>query len=70
MLVLGRKVGESIRIGNDIEVIITALEGETIKVGINAPKTVAVHRQEIYEEIRKENQAARISMDLLKHLKK
>jgi len=69
MLVLGRKVGETIHIGHDIEVTITAIEGDVVKLGISAPKDIPVHRQEVYEEIKRENQAARVSLDQLNKLK-
>ena len=58
MLVLGRKKGESIIIDDDIEIIITAVEGETVKVGINAPKHIPIHRKEVYLEIQEENKQA------------
>jgi len=58
MLVLGRKKGESIIIDDDIEIIITAVEGETVKIGINAPKHITIHRKEVYLEIQEENKAA------------
>ena len=55
MLVLGRKKGESIIIDDNIEIIITAVEGETIKIGINAPKHITIHRKEVYLEIQEEH---------------
>ncbi len=58
MLVLARKINESIMIGDDIEVVIIDIKGDQVKLGIKAPKSVAVHRKEIYEEIQKENIAA------------
>ncbi|OZS78416.1 carbon storage regulator [Tetzosporium hominis] len=70
MLVLGRKVGETIHIGQDIEVTITAIEGDVVKLGIRASKSVPVHRQEVFEEIRKENQAASASLEQLKKFTK
>lgn len=70
MLVLGRKIGETIHIGNNIKVTITSIEGDVVKLGIEAPKHVPVHRQEVFEEIRRENQAARFTRSQLKNLKK
>lgn len=70
MLILGRKIGETIHIGNDIKVTITSIEGDVVKLGIEAPKHVPVHRQEVFEEIRRENQAARFTRYQLKNLKK
>ncbi|MDR3690540.1 MAG: carbon storage regulator CsrA [Fimbriimonas sp.] len=51
MLVLTRKVGQSIVIGDEIEVVVLEVRGEQVRVGIRAPKTVSVHRKEIYEQI-------------------
>lgn len=58
MLVLTRKKGQSLIIGNDIEVTIIDIQGDQVRIGINAPKSVIVHRKEIYEEIRNENVSA------------
>jgi carbon storage regulator len=58
MLVLSRKLGERIVIGNDVVVTILEIRGESVKLGVDAPRTISVHRQEIYEEIRQANQAA------------
>ncbi|TWT27802.1 carbon storage regulator CsrA [Planomicrobium sp. CPCC 101110] len=58
MLVLGRKKGESIVIDDDIEIIINAVEGETVKLGIKAPKHITIHRKEVYLEIQEENRQA------------
>lgn len=58
MLVLSRKLNESIMIGNDIEVTVLAVEGEQIKLGINAPKNIEIHRKEIYLSIQLENNQA------------
>lgn len=63
MLVLTRKLGESIRIGDNITVKIVDLDGRHVKLGIEAPKTVAVNREEIYERIQRENRAASIPKD-------
>lgn len=58
MLVLARKIGESIMIGDQIELVILGTEGETVKVGINAPRHVEVYRKEIYLSIQQSNQEA------------
>ncbi|MGA1847546.1 carbon storage regulator CsrA [Deferribacter abyssi] len=58
MLVLTRKIGESIVIGDEIEVRIININGKTVRIGIDAPKHIVVHRKEIYEEIVKENISA------------
>ena len=58
MLVLGRKKGESIIIDDNIEIIVTAIEGDTIKLGFKAPKHITIHRKEVYLEIQEENRLA------------
>lgn len=58
MLVLGRKKGESIIIDDHIEITVTAVEGDLIKLGITAPKHITIHRKEIYLEIQEENKLA------------
>ncbi len=70
MLVLSRKKDESIMIGDQIEIKILAVEGDQIKLGIVAPKTVKVHRSEVFEAIQAQNKEALASsstfLDLLK----
>ena len=56
MLILTRKVGESIRIGDSVEVKILGLRAGQVKIGIEAPKDLKVHREEIYERIRAEEE--------------
>jgi carbon storage regulator len=58
MLVLTRKAGESIRIGEDIEVVVTAIDQNKVRLGIRSPRHVPVFREELYQKITKENQAA------------
>ena len=58
MLVLARRLNESIMIGDDIEVVIIDIKGDQVKLGIKAPRKVTVHRKEIYQEIKQENIAA------------
>jgi carbon storage regulator len=58
MLILSRKSGESIVIDGRIRVKIVRVEGEVVKVGIEAPTDLPVHRQEVYEEIQRNNQQA------------
>ena len=56
MLILTRREGETIRIGDDIEVKILSVKGNQVRIGITAPKEVAVHREEIYDRIREEQE--------------
>ncbi|MEH6948145.1 carbon storage regulator CsrA [Bacillus sp. JJ634] len=58
MLVLTRKLNESIMIGNGIEITVLAVEGEQVKLGIQAPKHVDIHRKEVYLSIQEENNQA------------
>jgi carbon storage regulator len=58
MLILTRRVGETVMIGNDITVTVLGVKGNQVRVGVNAPKEVAVHREEIYERIKREEHAA------------
>ena len=58
MLVLGRRTGENIRIGDDIKVIVLEVRGGQIKLGIEAPLHIQVHREEIYERIQRQNRRA------------
>lgn len=58
MLALSRKVGESIMLGNDIEISVLEIKGDQVKIGINAPKAVPIFRKEIYLQIQEENKKA------------
>ncbi|MGG1292734.1 carbon storage regulator CsrA [Bacillus smithii] len=58
MLVLTRKKGETIQIGDDIEITVLAVKGDQVKIGIQAPKHVDIHRKEVYLEIQAENAKA------------
>jgi carbon storage regulator len=58
MLILSRKIGESIVIAGNIRVKVVRVEGETVKIGVEAPSSVPVHRQEVYDEIQRSNQQA------------
>jgi carbon storage regulator len=71
MLVLTRKLQEAIKVGNDIEITVLAVEGEQVKLGISAPKNVEIHRKEVFLSIQEENNiAANTSMDSFKQLLK
>jgi carbon storage regulator len=58
MLVLSRQRDETIMIGDDIEITVVDIRGDKVRLGINAPARVAVHRKEVYEAIRRENEQA------------
>jgi carbon storage regulator len=71
MLIITRKNGESLMIGDNIEITITKIIDGSVKIGINAPKDVNILRKELYEEIKYENkEAINIDMNLLKNIKK
>ncbi len=57
MLILTRRVGETIMIGDDVAVTVLGVKGNQVRVGVNAPKETSVHREEIYERIKREEQA-------------
>jgi carbon storage regulator len=70
MLVLTRKLQEAIKIGHDIEITVLSVDGDQVKLGVNAPKNVEIHRKEIYLSIQEENnQAAQTSIDTINQLK-
>jgi carbon storage regulator len=58
MLLLTRKLGENIRIGDDVKITIVEVKGNHVKLGIDAPPSIKVHREEIYERIQEENRRA------------
>lgn len=57
MLILTRRIGETIRIGDEVSITVLDAKGGGTKIGINAPKEISVHREEIYEKIARETQA-------------
>ncbi|MDU0205693.1 MULTISPECIES: carbon storage regulator CsrA [Paenibacillus] len=71
MLILTRKKGQSIILNNNIEIVISAIDGDQVKIGISAPKEVSILRKELYEEVQKSNKEAirsKIDLDNLKKL--
>lgn len=71
MLVIGRKKGESILIGDDIEITVVKAEDGSVKLAISAPKEVLILRKELYKEVEEENiNAAALSSEFLKNIKK
>ena len=59
MLILARRVGETVNIGNDVTVTVLGVKGNQVRLGINAPKNVAVHREEIFERIKNDDKEGR-----------
>ncbi|MDF2472543.1 MAG: hypothetical protein K0R21_325 [Anaerocolumna sp.] len=71
MLALSRKIGESIMIGNEIEISVLEIKGDQVKLGISAPKSIPVYRREIYVQIQDANKEAAestVSVDELRKL--
>ncbi|HLW73578.1 MAG TPA: carbon storage regulator CsrA [Gammaproteobacteria bacterium] len=56
MLILTRRVGETLMIGDEVTVTVLGVKGNQVRLGVNAPRTVAVHREEIYERIKREKE--------------
>lgn len=72
MLVLSRKPGEALLIGDDVEVVILGIEGDRVKLGIQAPKQIDVVRKELLDEVTKENRQASANvpeLDVINRLK-
>lgn len=66
MLVLSRQRDETIMIGDEVEITVVDIRGDKVRLGINAPRTIQVHRKEVYEAIQRENaEAANVQIDNL-----
>lgn len=63
MLILTRRVGETLMIGDEVTVTVLGVKGNQVRIGVNAPKDVSVHREEIYERIKKEQAESSSSED-------
>ncbi len=61
MLILTRRVGETLMIGDEVTVTVLGVKGNQVRIGVNAPKDVSVHREEIYERIKKEQSESKSS---------
>lgn len=60
MLILTRRVGETLMIGDEVTVTVLGVKGNQVRIGINAPKTVSVHREEIYQRIKGETESGSV----------
>lgn len=64
MLILTRKINQSIMIGDQIEIVVVEVRGDQVKLGIKAPKNISVHRSEVYKEIQEQNKKASKTLKL------
>jgi carbon storage regulator len=67
MLILTRRVGETLMIGDEVTVTVLGVKGNQVRIGINAPKTVAVHREENYQRIKGENTSDSATDEAVEH---
>ena len=70
MLALTRKKGESLVIGNNVEITVLEVRGDQVKIGIDAPKEIPVYRKEVYLQIQKENEESSMTVESLEALRK
>ncbi len=67
MLILTRRVGESLMIGDDVTITVLGVKGNQVRIGVNAPKTTSVHREEIYKRIQTEKLAKLAHLEATMH---
>ena len=63
MLILTRRVGETLKIGDDVNVNVLGVKGNQVRIGVDAPKEISVHREEIYDRIQKEQQSGNVAQN-------